>query len=51
MGGAVRWPGRACRWRFRGDKLAWIVEPAKERLECWEGHRMLRKWDKEDWRK
>ena len=37
------------RWRFRGDRLNWIVEPAKERLECWEGHKRLRVWEKGDW--
>ena len=37
------------RWRFRGDRLNWIVEPAKERLECWEGHKRLRVWEKGDY--
>lgn len=44
---AAQWNVEAAgegRWRFRGEELTWIVEPERERLECWRKGVMVRKW-------
>ena len=38
------------RWKFRGEELTWIVEPERERLECWRKGVMVRKWEKGEYR-
>ena len=50
---AAHWKVEAAgegRWKFRGEELTWIVEPERERLECWRKGVMVRKWEKGEYR-
>ena len=51
---AKRWNMEAAgegRWKFRGEELTWIVEPERQRLECWHKGVMVRKWEKGEFRR
>ena len=34
------------RWKFLGEEIVWIVEPERQRLECWLKGRLVREWEK-----